>query len=48
MTTTRKYRDYAKALADALSKIGTIQRHAGDSTAALKSFAEARRSWKSF
>ena len=42
MTTTRKYRAYARDLADALSKIGTIQRHAGDPTAALKSFLEAR------
>jgi tetratricopeptide (TPR) repeat protein len=37
-----KYRDYARALADVLSKIGIIQRHTGDSIAALKSFTEAR------
>ena len=37
-----KYRDYARALADVLSKIGTIERHRGESVAALKSFAEAR------
>jgi eukaryotic-like serine/threonine-protein kinase len=35
-------RGYAKDLADALSRIGTVQRHVGDSTAALKSFGEAR------
>ena len=37
-----KYRDYARALADLLAKIGTIQRHTGESVAALQSFAEAR------
>ena len=35
-------RDYARDLADALSRIGTIECQVGDSTAALKSFTEAR------
>jgi tetratricopeptide (TPR) repeat protein len=38
-----KHRDYARALADVLSKIGTIQRHSGESVPALESFAGARR-----
>jgi hypothetical protein len=34
-------REYALLLADALSRLGTLQRHAGDSAAARESFAEA-------
>jgi len=35
-------RDYALALVEALSTLGAIQRHAGDSAAALESLREAR------
>jgi serine/threonine-protein kinase len=37
-----KNRDYALNLAKALANFGNIQRHAGDSSAAIQSFTEAR------
>jgi eukaryotic-like serine/threonine-protein kinase len=41
-TAHRKNRSYLLDLADALTTLGNIQRHAGDSTAAIESFFDAR------